>query len=214
MAVKLRDKAYQHFTSKLLEKEIVPGQFISQRELVNLTGVPLAAIRELIPRLEADGLITTIPQRGLQVAHIDIDLVKNTFQLRSLLEMEAAGFFTRHAAAETIQALIDAHEDICRRAEDGIDQELVCDAQAVDWNMHDQFIDFLGNEIISSIYRVNSIKIRLISQRSTRLGPSNVTTIMAEHLRILRAMQERDIDAAREKLFAHIEGARNRAMTA
>ena len=51
-----------------------PGQFISQRELVELTGLPLGAIRELVPRLEAEGLIKTVPQRGMLVAHVDVSL--------------------------------------------------------------------------------------------------------------------------------------------
>ena len=58
----------ESFTRKLLASAIRPGQFISQRELVELTGMPLGAIRELIPRLEAEGLIKTVPQRGMQVA--------------------------------------------------------------------------------------------------------------------------------------------------
>ncbi len=55
--MKLRDQAYQRFTRGLLAREIRAGQFVSQRELTELTGMPLGAIRELIPRLEADGLI-------------------------------------------------------------------------------------------------------------------------------------------------------------
>ena len=65
---KLRQKAYASFTEHLLTRAIRPGQFVSQRELVALTGMPLGAIRELIPRLEAEGLITTIPKRGMQRA--------------------------------------------------------------------------------------------------------------------------------------------------
>ena len=33
--------------------------------------MPLGAVREMIPRLEAGGLIRTVPQRGLQIAHVD-----------------------------------------------------------------------------------------------------------------------------------------------
>ena len=35
------------------------------------------AIRELIPRLEADGLIRTVPQRGMQVAQVDVRLIRD-----------------------------------------------------------------------------------------------------------------------------------------
>lgn len=45
----LRDQAYTAFTEQLLARQILLGQFVSQRELVNLTGMPLGAIREMIP---------------------------------------------------------------------------------------------------------------------------------------------------------------------
>ena len=61
----LREKAYASFTRHLLARDLKPGQFVSQRELVAFTGLPLGAIREIVPRLEAEGLLTTIPQRGM-----------------------------------------------------------------------------------------------------------------------------------------------------
>ena len=72
----LREKAYASFTRHLLARDVRPGQFVSQRRLVELTGLTLGAIRELIPRLEAEGLIKTVPQRGLQIAHIDLNLIR------------------------------------------------------------------------------------------------------------------------------------------
>ena len=73
--LKLREQAYVGYTNSLLAREILPGQFITQRELVEITGLPLGAIRELIPRLEAEGLIKTVPQRGMQVPQVDLNLV-------------------------------------------------------------------------------------------------------------------------------------------
>ena len=91
--IRLRDHAYSSFTEKLLARDIAPGQFVSQRELVELTGMPLGAIREMIPRLEADGLIRTSPKRGLQVLTIDLDLIREAFQLRRIIEGEAFAEF-------------------------------------------------------------------------------------------------------------------------
>ena len=53
----LRERAYNAFTAHLLDRRLVPGQFVTQRELAELTGMPLGAIREMIPRLEAEGLL-------------------------------------------------------------------------------------------------------------------------------------------------------------
>ncbi|TIW63538.1 MAG: GntR family transcriptional regulator, partial [Mesorhizobium sp.] len=40
----LREKAYASFTRHLLARDLRPGQFVSQRELVAFTGLPLGAI--------------------------------------------------------------------------------------------------------------------------------------------------------------------------
>jgi DNA-binding GntR family transcriptional regulator len=37
---------------------------------------------------------------------------------------------------------------------------LIAQAQSVDWKLHNTLIEFLGNAIISSAYRVNLLKLR------------------------------------------------------
>ncbi|NTJ41816.1 GntR family transcriptional regulator [Agrobacterium larrymoorei] len=208
----LREKAYESFTHHLLARDVRPGQFISQRRLVELTGLPLGAIREAIPRLEADGLIKTVPQRGLQVAHIDINLIREAFQFRIFLEKEAVAIFTRTASDETIAAMLKEHRDIAEVANSGHGSpELDARAQAVDWGMHDAFIDSLGNSIISNAYRVNSIKMRLINQERFRIA-GHVKSVMVEHLTILEAIEKRSVEDAVERLVAHIRNARDRAL--
>ncbi|NTF45186.1 GntR family transcriptional regulator [Rhizobium rhizogenes] len=208
----LREKAYESFTRHLLARDVRPGQFISQRRLVELTGLTLGAIRELIPRLEAEGLIKTVPQRGLQIAHIDLDLIREAFQLRIFLEKEAVALFTYSASDETIAKLMKDHRDIADAIRSGdTSQELELHAQSVDWGMHDAFIDALGNTIISNAYRVNSIKMRLISQDRFRIN-GHVGPVMSEHLKVLDAIQRRSAEEAVAALASHINGARDRAL--
>ncbi len=208
---RLREQAYDRFTEQLFEKNIVPGQFVSQRELVALTGLPLGAIRELIPRLEADGLIKVIPQRGMQIAAVDLNLIRNAFQLRLFLEREAAALFAVNASDEQIREMRLAHDSIVAEAEKTITADLRDRAQAVDWNFHDTIIDALGNAIISDIYRVNSIKIRLIRQAETRLLEILIVPVMQEHLDIIAAFEAHDPAGASAAIARHITNARNRA---
>ncbi len=209
---KLRDRAYESFTTRLLAREIRAGQFISQRELVAITGLPLGAIRELIPRLEADGLIKTVPQRGMQVCHVDMQLVRNAFQFRLFLEREAALLFAADATDKQLAELRRVHESVLKRARKAVTPELMAEAQGVDYGLHDAIVDALGNEIISNAYRVNSIKIRLIRQEYTRLEPQLVVPVMSEHLRIIEAFEARDPTRAASAIEAHISRSRNRAL--
>jgi len=210
--VKLRERAYDAFTQHLLASEIKPGQFVSQRELVALTGQPLGAIRELIPRLEAEGLIVTVPQRGMQVLAVDLNLVRNAFQFRLILEREAVAAFTREASESRIAELDAQHRAIVARAEEGVSADLVEEAQHVDRRFHEAVIDDLANDIISQAYRVNWIKVRLIRQSETSLHDDLVVPVMREHLAIIDAMKRRDVDAAVTAAAAHIANARNRAL--
>ena len=208
----LRTHAYSNFTERLLARDIEPGQIVSQRELVALTGMPLGAIREMIPRLEADGLIRTVPKRGLQVLAVDLALIRDAFQLRRLLEGEAFACYAKTGPAAEIRAFTEAHLDIAEQARRGVDADLLERAQRLDWSLHDRVIDALGNRIVSDIHRVNAIKIRLIRNANTRLEPALVRSVMDEHLRILEALEQRDPAAARAAIDAHVDGAKARAL--
>jgi DNA-binding GntR family transcriptional regulator len=213
----LREKAYDSFTRHLLARQIRAGQFVSQRELVEITGLPLGAIRELIPRLEAEGLVRTVPQRGMQIAPVDLNLIKDAFQFRLFLECQAVAIFAAEAPAPTIAALESRHDSIFTRCVEavettGITPNLIAEAQDIDWNLHATIVDALGNAIISDAYRVNSIKIRLIKQQQTRRNDGVVIPTMREHLAVIDAISSRDPDRASEALRRHILSARDRAI--
>ena len=208
----LRNQAYESFTEHLLTQTISPGQIVSQRELVQLTGMPLGAIREMVPRLEADGLIEAVPNRGLRVLSVDLNLVRNAFQLRMVLDQEALRHFTIVATDAEITRLRKSHEKILATAQSGVTPKLLAKAQQIDWEMHDRFIDALGNDLISAIYRTNSIKIRLIRNEDTRLRPELMVSAMTEHLAIIEALEKRDVDAVLAASISHLESARRRAL--
>jgi DNA-binding GntR family transcriptional regulator len=210
--LKLRERAYDAFTHHLLRHDIKPGQFVSQRELVALTGQSLGAIRELIPRLEVEGFIITVPQRGLQILPLDIALVRNAFQFRLILEREAIASFSQTASAAMIGQIEAAHQAIVTSAREGVTNEIVAEAQKIDREFHERVIDELNNDIISKAYRVNWIKVRLIRQNETSLYEELVIPVMHEHLAIIAAMKARDAATAVEAAVAHIMNARTRAL--
>jgi DNA-binding GntR family transcriptional regulator len=205
----LRARAYESFQRQIIDANIRPGQFISQRELVQLLGMPLGAVRELIPRLEAEGLLRTVAQRGLQIAHVDLALINNAFHLRQVLEREAIARFCHSVSDADLATIEDAHRRIVRRAKNGpVDAALLSDAQAVDWGLHDLMIDALGNALISETYRVNSLRLRLIWLERTILSEDTLADAMQEHLWFIEALKRRDDKRAVERLAHHLDCAR------
>jgi len=213
MATSLRARAYESFQQQIVQANIRPGQFVSQRELMQLLGMPLGAVRELIPRLEAEGLLKTVPQRGLQIAHVDLALINNAFQLRLVLEREAALRFTATVSDTDLAAIEDAHLRIVERGRQGpIDAQLLTDAQTVDWGLHDMMIDALNNTLISEIYRVNSLRVRLIRLERAMLSEDALVPAMEEHLWFIESLKRRDAPQVVARLTHHIESAHRRVL--
>jgi DNA-binding GntR family transcriptional regulator len=211
--LKLREQAYAGYKKSLLAREIRPGQFITQRQLVEITGLPLGAIRELVPRLEAEGLIRTAPHRGMQVPQVDLTLVRNAFQFRLFLEEPAARLFARTASSDLIAELRESHERIIARHNAGDEENLMEEAEAADLKLHEAIIDHLDNEIISNAYRVNWIKIKLIRLAETRLYVPMIPSVFGEHMKIIEAIERRDEDEAARAMASHIAIARQRAVS-
>ncbi|BDT67317.1 hypothetical protein os1_14930 [Comamonadaceae bacterium OS-1] len=216
-AASQRARAYQGFTQQIFNGGIRAGQFISQRELMLLLDMPLGAVREMIPRLEAGGLLKTVPQRGLQVTPVDLKLIRNAFQVRSMVEREAVRHFAHSASNEELAAIEASHRQILERAHapDALDDHrLLDDAQAVDWGLHDRMVDALGNDIISEMYRVNSLRVRLIKLEHSVITPGRLIPAMQEHLRFIDALRKRNAPLAVDLLEEHIHSARSRVVDA
>ena len=209
----LRAQAYDAFTRHLLDRRLVPGQFVTQRDLAALVGFPLGAIREMIPRLEAEGLVRTLAQRGLQIVGADPRLIRDAFRLRDIIESEALAQFVQSApdgvVAGQIAALAEI-EDAARRGP--IDAALVARAQAVDWGFHDTIVEAMGNALINDVHRVNAIRIRIILYDRVTLSPEALAPALGEHRPILEAVMRRDLPHALAALRAHLASARRRAL--
>ena len=205
-----RVSAYESFRERLYSGELKPGQFVTQRELAELAGVSLGSAREAIQKLEHDSLLKVHPQRGIQVADITIRFIRESFQLRKVLELAAVESYVSSAGTEA-QTLLGSTRMILEEAEGGASQDTLDRALEVDWRMHDEFISSLNNDLINETYQINSVRLRLI--RSNILLDSNrVLGALAEHVGILEACVAGDARLAQERLSKHLDIAMSRAI--
>lgn len=200
----LRAQAYDRIISLLNIQDLRPGQLVTQRELVERTETSLAAVREAIPRLEAEGLMKTLRQRGLMITNVDVSFVRNACQLRNILELEAIANASRNIPKSTIQSMEAQHRNILERLQEDSTQELAHEAQEIDWSMHDQLIASLSNDLISEVYRVNSIKVRMAAHERLLVTPFNARRVMSEHLAILEALKAEDSATAAAAMKRHL----------
>lgn len=210
----LRKAAYDRFQQALLQGRLRPGQLVSQKELISLLDMSIGALRELLPRLEAEGLIHVMPQRGIQITAIDLPMIRDAFQMRIALEREAVLAAVRSMADEVIAEQERLHRDILDRlrAEPAPPAAFFDEGQDVDSAFHDLLITGTGNDLIINAYNVNTIRIRLIKLDRIRLTKLTLPSAFADHLAVIDALKARDPAAAVAAIEAHVRNARDRAL--
>ncbi|WP_010139408.1 GntR family transcriptional regulator [Oceanicola sp. S124] len=199
----MRTTAYSRIESLLNEGTIQPGQLISQRELVELTGTTLGSIREAISRLEAEGLLQALPKRGLMVPSMDVAFIREAYQLRMLLELGSVDDAIQNIPRASIADWIQANEQALH-GDDIATQDEADALQKLDWKIHSAMIASMRNDLVMNVYRVTAIKIRMAVQHRLRVTPYMSNRVATEHLAFLVPMYDGDATACRAALETHI----------
>ena len=83
---------------EIVEMRLRPGQQLVERELIERIGVSRTTIREALRQLAAEGLVTTIPQKGAIVAAPSAKQAAELYEVRALLEAAIAKEFALSAS--------------------------------------------------------------------------------------------------------------------
>lgn len=206
----LSETAYQSILDALFSKQLSFGSRMSQKDLERITGTAIGPIRDALKVLEADGIVKVHPRSGIEVVKPSAELVRSTFQFRTLIEKAAVKQFAQTAHAEEIEDLKDQHLreiDRLESCDPSSDQSQILDT--IEDRFHSGIVQSLHNELIDVSFRRLHLMARVIKTTSF-LTPSTAETSLREHLEVLEACQARDTKAAEEKIAEHLMNALRR----
>jgi DNA-binding GntR family transcriptional regulator len=86
----LNERAYELIRLDVLTFRLKPGEKTSERALEARYGLGVASIRAALPRLVQEGLVEKTTERGTFIAPLTLRAVRDTYQMRYLLEPAAA----------------------------------------------------------------------------------------------------------------------------
>ena len=82
----LSQVAYDQIKAMILQKELIPGQFINESQLQEMLCLGRTPVREAILALAQDNLVTVHPRRGIEITRPTPKDIHDIFEIRSLLE--------------------------------------------------------------------------------------------------------------------------------
>ncbi|SMX29306.1 HTH-type transcriptional regulator LutR [Pelagimonas phthalicica] len=201
--------------------ELQPGDLLpTETALADLFGVSRNVVREAIARLRSDGVINTKQGRGAVVnppsarATFRVDMAALTskdnladlFELRGLLEIDAAGIAAQRRSPSDLEALTTALDHM--RARPSFDEQLI----EADAEFHRCLATATGNSYLATIVDYLSSRLKETT-RATRdvYGQGDLLDVtITEHERVLEAVATQDQKAARQAMALHIDGATRR----
>lgn len=210
--VRLSDVAYTRLLEIVFERRLPAGAFVSQNELVQLTGVPVGPLRDALRSLEADGIVTIHPRAGIEFVKPGLELARATYQFRGIVEAAAVAVYSETADETEMEDLERRHLlAIAAVEEGGLTQESRDELEALEALLHNGIVGSLRNPIIERSYRRVHNYLRILRLDRKVTAPLALRSLR-EHLAIIAACRRRDASEAQAALATHFANALQRNM--
>jgi DNA-binding GntR family transcriptional regulator len=204
VAAPLREQVVEVLRQAILDFRLKPGQRLIERELIEQTGVSRTTIREVLRQLAAEGLVTTIPQKGAIVVVPSAQEAADLYEVRAALEALAGRRFVRHASDDQLKRLRRAFKEI-ERLSKRRDPDIHAILTAKD-EFYDVLLEGAGNQAIRDT--LDSLRARVRFMRATSLSqPNRLSGTVAEIRQIVEAAEARDEQAAAAACEQHVNQA-------
>ncbi len=195
----LGQEAYDRIRAAIRDGTLPPGLRLTETDLAARFGVSRTPVRGAIARLEAEGLLTHEPRRGLTVTRPDHAGVMELYVMREILEGAAARLAAQHATeaelaamGEIVEAEPVAFGDPGRLAE-------------LNLRLHGLLYLSAHNRYLLRSLEQLSATMALLPSLLTRGGRAE--TAHAEHRAMLEALRRRDGEGAEAAARTHARSA-------
>jgi len=211
-AARLSDIAYARILETLFERKIPAGAFLSQNDLVELLGIPVAPVRDALKILETEGIVTIHPRSGIQFVKPGLELTRSTYQYRGILERAAVAVYAETADEAEVRDIERRHlAAIATIEKDGLNESARAELEQLEVVLHNAIIQSLNNPLIETAHKRMHHYLRLV-RLDRKLTEPLALRSLREHMQIISACKARDPDAAVAALQAHFTAALQRHM--
>ena len=196
------EQVYRTILDAICDGRLAPGERLTQESVAEKLSVSRQPVGQALMLLKQQKFVSEAGRRGLMVAPLDREFMRWIYELRLGIEPLAAALAARHATPADRargEALIAAGRSAVREGS-------IADLIAADMRFHMFLYELSGNRLFVDLMadlwnHLRRAMREVLQHREYRKA------IWSEHEQILRAIGERDGDAASALVRAHLEHA-------
>ena len=202
----LSEQAYKQIKEAICEGRIVSGDILSENQLAQDLGMSRTPVREALRALASEDWLEIKNGVGAYVKPLSAKDIQDLYEVRRLLEVQAAKTSVYRVADEEIDRLEARSQQLLEQTVDhGADLDPKIFSE-LDWELHELIVERCQNNYIKSIMRNNTANMKCYQALSFEaLHDLRESTL--QHLHILALLRQRDREGLPAALDQHLEWA-------
>jgi len=198
----LKEKVYSAVRTRILKFELRPGEKVQEMDLARDLGVSRTPIREVLNKLEQEGLINNVANKGYYVSDVTSKEIEELYEVREALEVLALKA-ARNSKSEDWENL----EKTLLESETSVTNKQEGDIFIDSYRFHEKVAELSGNETLRQLLNTISDKInRLHWLNMFFMGSGRAS--WQEHLNIVKLLKDGDVEKAVTVAREHLRQSR------
>jgi DNA-binding GntR family transcriptional regulator len=190
------DTAYRLIKLAILNGDFYPGALLLEQDLIEKFKLGRTPIREGVQRLIMEGLLYSIPRRGVFVSQISSNDAHDLYELRCKLDAFAAELAAKRATPEEIASMENLVEESLQFSEE--------EKVFFDERFHMMLYKASHNaELEKTLERLYQQSVRLFSIKGYKREP--LDSMHDELAGILQAIKKHDAEGASKAALLHVK---------
>jgi DNA-binding GntR family transcriptional regulator len=192
---KLSNQIYAVLKDMIADHRFQPGARLNIEGIARELDVSRTPVWEAVRRLEQEGLIENIPNRGVFMSSLTAEKALDLYAVREILE----GMAARLAATRIGDSALEAMAQCILKQREVIENQDILAYSKLDFAFHATVYDACGNEWLKELLETIKNKMRPLT---LHMHP-DFSTLIDQHTILLHALQERDPEKAEEAFRRH-----------
>jgi len=198
-----KNQIYEKIRRDILDGKYTRGQSLVEQKLAKEFGVSRTPIREVLKQLELDGLVESIPNRGVFVLGITQEDIKHIYAIRQRIEGLAALWAAEKMTSEELKTL----ENIYNLMEFYTAKEDVDQIAQLNTEFHEVIFRAAKSKYLKNILSNFQVYIQWARYVSLKV-PGRLEAALEEHKTILEAFRKKDGVLAEKAIMEHVDNSR------
>jgi DNA-binding GntR family transcriptional regulator len=183
----------------IVEGTLAPGTEFNQAQIAEQLGVSRGPIREALGQLEQEGLVQSIPYKGVIITPLTRQYIEEIYSVRTALELLGLDRSIDRMTDEEIKHLDDIVDDMRAAARESDLNRLV----EVDLYFHEYLLQQADHELALRLWRMLEVGIRRCLRTRHQIY-TFLDEVVGSHPTLITAIEQRNKALAKQIMSDHV----------